>query len=121
MIEKERIISELNVKSLETKNENKWNEQTIVSIPNYLCGIINFLLTKLDNNMFSHIKTIIESIDFLDKIARKHLAENSDIYENKDFWDVLFMSTRMEQNSLYLTYVIFYSDLTFRLKYRVTD
>jgi hypothetical protein len=119
MIEKERILSELNLKSLETKNENKWNEQTIVSIPNFLCGIINFSLTKLDDNILSHIKTIIESIDSLDKIARKHLEENREINEKKDFWDLL--SPRIKQNNIYLRFVIFYSDLTFRLKYRVSD
>jgi len=121
MTEKERILSELNIESFETINGNNWNEQTIVDITPFFHGIINFPLTQLDDNMLNHIKTIIESIDSLDKTSRKHLVENSDIYENKDFWDVLFMSTRMEQNSLYLTYVIFYSDLTFRLKYRVTD
>jgi hypothetical protein len=121
MIEKERILSELNIKSLETKNENKWNEQTIVNITPWFHGIINFPLIKLDDNMLSHIKTITESIDSLDKIARKHLEEKWETNEKKDFWDVLSATTRMEQNSLCMTYVIFYSDLTFRLKYRVTD
>ena len=120
MIEKERLISELNVKSLETKNENKWNEQTIIDITPFFHGIINFPLDKLDDTMLCHIKTIIESMVSLDKTARKHLEENTDIYENKDIWDILFISTRMEQNSLYLAYVIFYSDFTFRLKYRVS-
>ena len=121
MTEKERILSELNVKSLETKNENKWNEQTIVNNFPFFRGIINFPLARLNDNMFSHIKTVIESIDSLDKIARKHLEENWETNEKIDFWDVLSTTTRMEQSSLHLTYVIFYSDLTFRLKYRVAD
>ena len=124
MTEKERILSELNLKSLETENENNWNEQTIIDItPWYIIpwfhGIINFPLTKLDNNMLSHIKTIKESIDLLDKTARKYLAQNSDINEKKDIWDLL--TPRMKQNRIYLRFVIFYNDLTFRLKYRVSD
>ena len=121
MFEKERILSELNLKSLETNNENKWNEQTILHIHPWFHGIINFPLTKLDDNMLSHIKTIIESIDSLNKIAMKHLEENSDLNEKKDFWDVLSTTKRIEHNSVYLTYVIFYSDLTFRLKYSVSE
>jgi len=96
-------------------------EQTIVRIHPWLHGIINFPLAKLDDNMLSHIKTIVESIDSLNKITRKHLEENSGINEGKDFWDVLSTTKKIKNNSVYLTYVIFYSDLTFRLKYSISD
>jgi hypothetical protein len=121
MIEKERIINELNIKSFETKNENKWNEQTILHITPWFTGIINFPLDKLDDNMFSHIKTIIESMDSLDKTARKHLEENSETNKKKDFWDVLSTAKRIEHNNVYLICVIFYSDFTFCLKYSVSN
>jgi len=111
MIPKERIISELKLKSLETKNENNWNEQTIFNIPPYYKGIINFSLAKLDDNMLSHIKNIIESIDSLNKVVRKHMKENFEINEKKDIWDVL------SSKNVYLRDIFFYSDLSFCIKY----
>jgi len=121
MIEKERIINELNIKSFETKNENNWNEQTILHITPWFTGIINFSLDKFDDNIFSHIKTIIKSMDSLDKTARKHLEENCETNEKKAFWDVISTVKRIEHNSLYLICVIFYSDFTFCLKYSVSN
>jgi len=121
MIQKERIINELNIKSFETKNENNWNEQTILNITPYFHGIINFSLDKLDDDLFSHIKTIIESIESIDKIARKYLEENIEINDKKNFWDIISTNKIMKHNSIFSTYVIFYSDLTFRFKYRVID
>jgi hypothetical protein len=116
MIQKERIIKELNLTSYETKNENDWNEQTIFCFEPYLYGIINFPISKLDENIFGHIKTVIESFESLDRIARKHIEENWVIKEKKDFWDIL--SIKMNYDRIYLQFIIFYSDLTFRLKYR---
>jgi len=120
MIPKETIISELKLKSLETKNENNWNEQTIFYFPPFYKGIINFSLAKLDDTTFSHIKTIIESKDSLDKTARKHLEENWGTDERKDIWDALSAAKRIKQGSVYLNFIIFYSDFTFRIKYGVS-
>jgi hypothetical protein len=111
MIPKERLISELKLKLLETKNENNWNEQTIFYIPPFYKGIINFSLVKLDDYMLSHIKNIIESIDSLSKIAKKHMKENFETNVKKDIWDVL--STK----KVYLRDIIFYSDLSFCIKF----
>jgi hypothetical protein len=119
MIQKERILDELNIKSFETKNENNWNEQTILTITYNLSGIINFPLPKLDDNMFNHIKAIIQSIESLEKITRNRIQENWEKDEKKDILDVL--SVKMKHDSIYLRFIIFYSDLTFRLKYKVKD
>jgi hypothetical protein len=116
MIQKERIIKELNITSYETKNENDWNEQTIFCFQPYLHGIINFPISKLDENMLSFIKTVIGSFESLDKIARKHIKENLALNKKKNFWDI--SSKKINYNRIYLHYIIFYSDFTFRIKYR---
>jgi hypothetical protein len=124
MIQKERIINELNIKSFETKNENSRDEQTILCTTYNLSGIINFPLAKLDDNMLSHIKTVMESIESLEKVTIRHLRENLEqedwkAEEKKDIWDIL--SKKMNHDSMYLRFIIFYSDLTFRLKYKVRE
>ena len=124
IISDKRIIKELNLKSFEIINaKNNWNNTSRIVLDNGIFGFFEFPRIRLSEIIFNHIKTILNSIESLDKNAKIYIHEKFNRIESlmaKIFIQENFKHTHFPHvilNIFYLKTIHFYSDLTFRLSY----